>query len=164
MRNKGFNAIELIILLLIVGIVAIAMITNFIPSLTATRLEAAKWKLKSDIIYAQALAVTQQLNHGVVFDAGLNKYSVYRQNTTNIVNEPSTKLPFTVNYATDPNFKGVAISGTSFGSPTTDRVEFDSFGVPSDGALNLTVNGTVTLSSGTSSGTITVIKNTGKAD
>lgn len=160
-KNKdGFTVIELIILLLIIGIISIVVINDFVPSLSATRLEAGRWKLKSDIIYAQSLAAAQQISHGVIFDTALNRYSVYRQNITNIVNEPSTKQPFTVSFASDPDFKGVSITGTNFG----DRLEFDSYGTPSDGSANLSSNATVTLGSGPYSGVVTIIKNTGKAD
>jgi len=161
MGNKGFSLIELIVVILIIGIMSAALIAGNASYIPAVRLEAARWRLKSDLSYAQSLAVTQQLNHGIIFNPP-NSYSVYKQTTGNIVNNPLTGSVFTVNYLTDSSLKGVTISATSFGSPTTNRVEFDSSGSPSDGTLVLAVDGSVTLSNSGKSATITVTKNTGK--
>ncbi|MCX5710065.1 MAG: hypothetical protein NT088_04990, partial [Candidatus Omnitrophica bacterium] len=108
----------------------------------------------------------QQINHGIIFNTSSNTYSVYSQNTTNIEKEPSTTLPFTVDYANDATFKGMTITATSFGSPTTDRVEFDSLGIPySDGGVTpLAADGTVTINSSGATSTVTVTKNTGKVN
>lgn len=162
MRN-GFTLIEAVMTLLIIGILAAIAFPAMGPSLITLRLEAARQKLKSDIIYTQALSVTQQVNHGVIFNPGSNTYSVYRQTTSNVVNNPLTGKPFTVSYSTDTDFKGVSVISTSFGSPSTDRVEFDNFGAPSDGTTALSADGTVTLSAGGTGATVTVTKNTGKA-
>ncbi len=164
MRKSGFTIIELLIISLVAGIIGIAVFTDITRSLSANRLEAAKWKFKSDIIYAQSLAVTQQANHGVIFNPANNLYSVYKTTTSNIVNDPSSHGLMTANYNTEANFQGVQINAVSFGSPNTDRLEFDSFGRPySDaGVTPLAADGTVTLNYGASIVTITVAKNTGK--
>ena len=162
MKN-GFTLIEAVMTLVIIGILAAIALPAIGPSLSALRLEAARQKLQGDIIYSQALSVTQQVNHGVIFNPGSNTYSVYRQTTSNIVNNPLTGKPFTVNYSSDSDLKGVSLVSTSFGSPTSDRVEFDSFGAPSDGTTALAADGTVTLSAGGANATMTVTKNTGKA-
>lgn len=162
MLNRAFTLIELILIILIIAILSAVIITDFINSTSQAKLEGLRWKLKSDLSYAQSLAVTQQLNHGIIFDPEVETYSVYRQTTSNIVNDPSSGKPFTVNYLTDDYFKGMDIVSTSFGSPTTDRVEFNYLGVPSDGTNPLAGDGSVTLSYQGSSITITVTKNTGK--
>lgn len=160
--KKGFTVIEAVVMFLIIGILAAIAYPAFRTPVFALRLEAARQRLQSDIIYAQALSVTQQANHGIIFDPGANTYSVYRQTTSNIVNNPLTGKPFMVNYSSEPDFGGVSISAASFGSPTTNRVEFDSFGSPSDGAVALSADGSVTLSAGSSTAAVTVAKNTGK--
>jgi len=164
MTKKGFTLIELIMLLLVVAIVAMSIMTDLSLSVNAIRLDAARWKLKSDIIYAQRLAVTSQVNHGVVFDPATETYSIYRQNISVIVNDPLTAAPMTVKYTTDPNFNNVVIVSTNIGSPTTNRLEFNSFGLPSDGSTELIANGTITLGLGSLTSVLTIVKNTGKVN
>jgi len=163
---KGFTLIELVMVLLVVAILSVAIMTDLVSSVSSVRLEAAKWKLKSDIIYAQNLAVTQSINHGVIFDPDAETYSLYSQTTSNIIDDPQTTAPFTINYTTDPSFKGIGINSTSFGFPTTNRLEFDDYGRPySDAGITLLVdNGTIILGSGGSTVPITVTKNTGKVN
>ncbi len=164
MLRKGFTLIELVMLLLVLAIVAVVIMTDLSTSVNATRLDAAGWKLKSDIIYAQRLAVTQQVNHGVIFDPSAETYSVYRQTSSTTVNDPLSGAPMTTNYATDSNFKKVGIVVTSISAPTTNQLEFNSFGVPSDGTTVLSSDGTVTLGLGSSTSVVTIIKNTGKVN
>lgn len=164
MREDGFTLIELVMVILIIAILSTVIITDIINSSSQAKLEGARWKFKSDLSFAQSLAVTQQLNHGIIFDPTTETYSVYRQNPSDIVNNPLTGNPFTVNYSQDTYFKGLDIVSTSFGSPTTNQVEFNNFGSPSDGTNPLTIDGSVTLSYQGSSVTITVTKNTGKVN
>jgi prepilin-type N-terminal cleavage/methylation domain-containing protein len=167
-KSPGFSLIELVMVMLIAAILSIFLITDFINAASSARLQAARFKLKSDIIYAQSLAVTQQINHGVIFNPASEVYSLYRRiNSTNtsIISNPLTLSNFIVNYQTDSNFKGVNLVSTSFGSPTTDQVEFNSTGVPlSNATAALTVDGSVTLSYTGASAVIDVTKNTGKVN
>lgn len=161
----GFSLIELIMAILILGILSAVVVAEIARSAVVSKLEAARFRLKSDIIYAQNLAVTQQLRHGVVFSPSSDTYSVYSVTAGNIVNNPLTRKPFTLGYSSDPEFKGIDLVSASFGSPTTDQVEFDSFGVPYSGdlpATQLIADGTVTLSYKGIVTTVTVTKNTGK--
>ena len=166
MSKRAFTFAEVMIVMLVIVILAIVAITDFVNTNTQAKLRSASFRLKSDIIYAQSLAVTQQVNCGIVFTPGApaGSYSVYRQTTTNIVNNPLTQAPFTVDYASDPVLEGVTLYSTSFGSPTTNRLEFDSLGIPSDGTNILGSDGTVTLTYGGDTATVKVTKNTGKVD
>lgn len=158
MHKRAFSLVELVMVLLIIGILSIAIINDIASSLASTNLEVAKWKLITDIHYAQNLAVTQQLNHGVIFDPGASTYSVYSQNTTNIVQDPLTNSPFTVDFATDTSFQGVTFTSPTFGN----RLEFNNLGEPSDGITPLASSGTITLNRGVGSVIITITRNTGK--
>ena len=167
-KISAFTLIELVMVMLITAILSIFVITDLINSVSSARLQAARFKLKSDIIYAQSLAVTQQINHGVVFTPSSEIYSLYRRinaTTTLIIINPLTLSNFTVNYQTDSNFQGVNLASTSFGSPTTDQVEFNSTGVPlSNATAQLIADGSVTLGYGGATALINVTKNTGKVN
>lgn len=163
MNKRGFTLIEAVMVMVIAGVLIAVVIISGNSSVNTLRLEAARLKLKGDLGYAQLLAVTQQVVHGIIFNPSTETYSIYRQTTSNIVNDPLNGRPFTVNYTTDSRFQGVVMTSTSFGSPTTDRVEFNSFGAPSDGANTLTADGNVVLNHQSQIATIIVTKNTGKA-
>lgn len=161
----GFTVIEFIVIALIVAILAVVVSVDISRSNASAKLEGARWRLKSDLSYAQSLAVTQQVNHGIIFSPSTETYSVYRQTTSNIVTNPLTGSTFSVDFNTDKLLNGVDIVSTSFGSPvTTDRVEFDSFGISySDGGLTpLSTDGSVGLSLSGISVSVIISKNTGK--
>ena len=151
-------------IMLVLGILAVVVLPEIFSAPPKVNLAAAKQKLQSDLRYAQLLAFTQQVNHGLIFNPTTEVYSVYSQNTTNIIKDPASQKAFTVDYVNDNVYKGVGIVSTSFGSPTTNRVEFDSYGAPSDGTSALTADGTVTLTAGGTNLTVTVTKNTGKVN
>jgi len=160
--KKAFTLIELVMVLLIVGILSAVVITDFSSSSATAKLEAARFRLKSDIIYAQNLAVTQQRHHGIVFDPALESYSLYSQDASNIVNNPLSGFPFTVSYALEPELKGIDLVAVSFGSPNTNMIEFDEMGRPySDSVTQLAQSGSISLAYKGLDAVITVTKNTG---
>ncbi len=161
MRKNGFTLIELVMLVLVIGIMSLFVATDFINAVSLNKLEAARWRLKSDIGYAQALAVTQQVNHGIIFNPSTESYSLYRQNVGTLVTDPLTSSDFIVNYQTDAVLKGIEIESVNFGSPATERLEFNQWGVPSDGTQILTSDGSVTLRYQGRTVSIAVAKNTG---
>lgn len=162
MNKSSFTLIELVIVLLIVGILAVVSVTEFTNSSSAAKLGAAEFKLKCDITYAQALAVTQQVNHGVIFDPANETYSIYRQNIVNIIDDPLRPGHlFSVDFSTDKYLSGLNLVSTSFGAPTTNRVEFNSWGIPSDGTTALVADGSLTINYNGVNKIITVVKNTG---
>lgn len=159
--KAGFTLIELVIVILILSILSIVVITDFVSSTRNMKLQGARFKLKSDLGYVQSLSVAQQIPYGIVFDLSADAYTAYRQTTANIINNPLTLQPFIVRYPTDLNFSGVDLISTSL---TSNRVQFDSLGVPSDGTGVLTSDGFITLDYSGNSTTVTVTKNTGRVN
>ena len=106
-----------------------------------------------DIRYAQQLAITRQVAHGVSFDPSGETYFVYRQNTSNIVKDPATQKPLSISYATG-KFLGINLVSATFVLPL-NSVEFNSLGAPASG-------GAVTLSFNGIAKTIQVEANTGR--
>ncbi len=165
MRRKGFTVIEMVIVMLVTGIITVVLGADLTSSLRSAKLYATRYRLASDIMYAQNLAVTQQVRHGVVFDPAQNTYALYRINNTTIVTNPLTQTPFVVALSNDTNTAGVSIVSASFGSPTTNQVEFDSYGAPySNATVALTQPGSVTLSMGATTAAVIVTNTTGKVD
>ena len=161
MRAKGFTVIELVMVILLAGILSILVASDINSSLWTSRLEAARFKLKSDMIYAQNLAVTQAVKHGVIIDVSNDSYLLYRQDPSNIIDHPLDLMPFIESFAGDPSFAGVDIVSAGFGPSLGNRVEFDMLGTPSDGAGNLTSNGSVVLNCRGMTAVINVTNSTG---
>ena len=77
-KKKGFSLPEILISLAIIGIIVLIgmpAISNYQHSLETT---GTVRNLISDLRYAQQLAVTEQIEHGVYFITGENKYQVRR--------------------------------------------------------------------------------------
>lgn len=148
--NKGYTAIEFIMVIAVIGFFAAIALPAFVISYNTLKLEGAYRQLRQDIRYAQQLAIARQVTHGVSFDPSAEAYFVYRQSTSNIVKDPAAQKPLSITYATG-KFSGVNLVSTTF---TNNRLEFDSLGRPSQG-------GTVGLAYGTLSKTISVEANTG---
>jgi type II secretory pathway pseudopilin PulG len=147
-RHAGFTAIEVILILVMLGILA-AIAYPRMQALPGIRVSAAAQTIVSDINYAQTLAITMPPdNYGVVFTAGTNSYSVYKNSAGTIIPHPFKPGNYTVNL-------NVEYQGAALGSNYT--VEFDSLGSPVSGG-----GGSVTVSGGGSSKTIAVQANTGR--
>jgi hypothetical protein len=106
-------------------------------------------KIKSDIEHARGLAMMKQgAVYGVFFDDTNDRYTVYRGTTATPVQDPQTKQDLIETFSKWP---GVIISGGNY------TVEFNQYGDPSTGG-----GGSVTITDGTSTKTISVTAVTGK--
>lgn len=129
--EKGFTLIELIMVMVLVGIAA-AIASPLFFDQTRSRAQTAALKLKSDIRYAQQLAIQNLRYTLIVFsDDGLS-YSISQQNAAGIygpVLDPQTRQNFNVIYG-----QGVAVNGINFaiGNAACDRrtLVFDGIGAP----------------------------------
>ena len=150
-KNRGFTAIELILVIVILGILAAIAYPRF-QGLPGIRVSAAAQAIAADIRYAQSQAISTAYNYKVYFYAGTNSYSVYQKNRSSgaetIMSHPLKAGNYTVVVATD--YPGVIIGGDY-------TVEFDYLGAPVTGG-----GGSVTVSGGGNSMTISVLANTGR--
>jgi MSHA pilin protein MshC len=138
--NKGWTLIELVIVILIIGVLAVTMIPQFRGALNAIQLRTAKEKLIDDLYYAQHYAIA---NHRTVwFNAPTgNVYSYGIYDPTQELTDPSTGSDAIINLTSN-----VSISTGGF-------FEFDWWGIPDSGGGNaIILNG---------SETITIISETG---
>ena len=161
MKNqKGFTLIELIMIIVILGIVALASM----PKTTAqprTRLEAACQRIALDLRYVQAMSLAQQVRFGISFDTVNEAYFVYRVNVGTVAKDPQTRNNFNVSFVTLNEFKGIDIASTNF----SNKMEFDSTGAPYDGnGVILSSQGIITVQTtgGAYSRTVRIEAKTGK--
>lgn len=161
MKNqKGVTIIELIMMILILGILALAVM----PKTTAeprVRLEAACQKIALDLRYVQAMSLAQQVRFGISFDPAAETYFAYRINAGTKARDPQTRNDFDVSFAGINEFKGMDIASTNF----SNKIEFDPTGAPYDGSgVILSGQGVITVQTagGAYSRTVRIEARTGK--
>ena len=152
--NKAFTLIESVMVIVIIGILTAVVMPAFVNSYNTLKIEGAYKQLMQDIRYTKQLAISRQTTHGISFNPSQDSYFLYRQTTSNTVNDPSTQKPFNVTY-TSGKFSGVNLVSTTFTSPAQDTLEFNSLGAPSSA-------GVITLNYNSITKTITVEANTGR--
>lgn len=125
--KKGFTLIEAIILIAIIAILAYVSGASFTPALSYKKAAAAA-KIRSDIQYAQSLAMMTRQVCGVTFSG--NTYTVFENgSTSDPAVDPVTRQDYTVTMDSG-DYAGVIIT-TDFGG--TSVIRFDREGIPSDG-------------------------------
>lgn len=163
--EAGFTLTELIMVVVILGVLAVAaipIINNFVE---AWRPDAARM-IQANLRYAEELAVTSNRHTRIAFNVAGNSYTITQETSAgsgtyaNIANPATKENPFTVDFDTLSEFQGITISAVSFDGQTT--LEFDSLGRPYSVSGStptlLAANGSITLNGAL---TITVTKNTG---
>ncbi len=147
--------IELMAVLVILGLAAMVVVpmlgqTGDIDSTAAAR------ALTSDLLYAQNYAITHQTKVQVTFNTTTNQYTlteVPAVGSPTVLTHPVTRRPYTVGFNATSGLPSVTIPATTF----VDQVLiFDSLGSPSP------AGGSVTLTSGRFTRTVTVANVTGK--
>src|SRR3990172_3622260 len=135
MKSRGFSTIELVIIMILLGILAVVAATQLGKYYGGIKHENATMKIASDIRYAQNRATTTQQRSRVSFTSA-TAYEVWYctaydsaagvcncTGTWEYARDPSKGGDFKVNLSTD--FLGVTISGI-----INDCIEFNSLGRP----------------------------------
>ena len=131
--------IEVIVVMIIIGILAAIVLPKIDFGGTSSRasVDGAAYMIASDIRYAQEFAMANRVSKSVIFTSGS---SVHTFSPTNNL-DPSGQLP----------------SGVTLGSNYT--ITFNSLGEPTTGG-----GGSVTVSGGGQTRTISVVNYTGKVN
>jgi prepilin-type N-terminal cleavage/methylation domain-containing protein len=147
LKRNGFTLIEVVLviaLLALVGLGAVVFSPSGAPLLF--RLDAASKQVQSHIQYAQQNATLTRTTSGAVF-VNAGTYTVYQGSSATPLLDPLTKQNLVLTLA--DKYPGITLSSNY-------TVEFDGFGAPTTGG-----GGTVTLTDGTNTKTITVTAGTG---
>lgn len=144
--QKAFTLVEFVLVLAVLGIISVAAIT-ISPSITPARLDAAARQVQSDIEYAKQNAMMTTTTSGVAFVAG-GAYTVYEGSTATPLASPLTKQNMVITVS--DKFPGISIQNSY-------TIEFNQFGAPATD-----VGGSVVITDGTNTKTISVTDNTGK--
>ena len=126
----GFTLVELVMVLLIVGLLAWVAAPSR-SAIDEIKLRAAARRVAADLRYAQGLAVTRRIRHGVSFDTASSSYFVYSPTPRLPVPDPANPgRPLIEAFRAGGELQGVSIDTASFGG--SSAVAFDTFGTPLD--------------------------------
>lgn len=162
-RTRGFTLVEILAVVVILGI-ASAIIIPQIGSRDDLRASAAARAVMADLIYAQNRSIAMQKRHYVRF-AG-QQYTMSDTTALTPITHPVSKMAYTVTFnAAGTGFDNVSLAGWGFGGTST--ICFDEMGSPySYDGINppvaLTGNGTISVTAGNFSLTMTIEPFTGE--
>jgi prepilin-type N-terminal cleavage/methylation domain-containing protein len=143
---RGFTLVELVLVVALLGILSLYTIPRLVPSNAG--LDAAARKIQSDIVYAQSLAMSRGVPHGVNFTAG-GAYVVYQTSPATPIVDPLTRSPFSENLSRYGRSRVTAAY----------RVEFNTLGRPTLGG-----GGGVTIENGGTVRSVQITAETGRAE
>ncbi len=158
----AFSAIELVIVILIVGVLAAVVAVSFTTQ-TNMQLDGVSDKLAADVRYCQQLAMCKNGTYSIVFEPASDRYTLYYFNGTSDVdiNDPLTHTsPMRVDYTATGSYSGINLVSASFNGG--QELRFTARGIPQDatGAV-LSSAGSVVVSNSAGSQTVSVAPDTG---
>ena len=160
MMDRGFTLTELTVMVVILGVLSWLAYPKM-AAMDEVKLDAAARRVAADLRYAQGLAMSRRVIHGILFNTAQEKYTVFAPNAATPITDPADRArSLIVDYTTRTEFKGVLVQSAAFG--TTPGVTFDYFGVPRDTAgVDLTSQGVVVLTYQGNTDSILVAPQTG---
>jgi len=123
---NSFTLVELLTVMLILGVLALIGIPAFKVYQPNLQLSGVVRELATDLRYAEQLAITEQVEHGIIFFPGTGQYQLVRHGNPDEVIE-SKNLPTEVGFQT--------ITGL-----TNNEVIFNPYGAAKEAGLVTLVN------------------------
>ncbi len=156
--SAGFTLIEVLIVLVIISIAAMAAIP-MMSSAGSIQIRSAASMVAADLAYAKGIAISRQQNYTVVFDVSNETYQI-EDAAGDVIGHPvKTGFDYVVDFSSDSRFSRVDISGANFDD--TSSIEFDYLGSPYNGSGGAMNSGVITLEAGEATMTVTVEAVTG---
>jgi len=157
--GAGFTLIELVMVIVIIGILAVVTVPRF-QAFNIVKLNSAVKKVVSDIRYTQSLAVSSHDMYGMTFNTGLERYEVRRVRDNSYAKDPLSRQDFAVDFRSDPMYGGMDISSANIGS--TNQLRFGWNATPLNGNnVSISSEGSVGVSYRGESMTIYISPGTG---
>ncbi len=157
-KASGFTLIEIIIVVVILSIAAMAAIP-LMSSASDVQIRSASNLIAADLEYAKSMAISRGQKYSVVFDEGENSYGIYKEGETDPIQHPVKKglNDYVMNFSNDSRLGKVDITNVSFPTDIDGRkkITFDCLGSP------VSNGGTITISASGITATITVEPVTG---
>ena len=140
-KNHGFTLIEVVVVMAIIVILAVAVLPNFKNTLDSANLMSAAGKLKDDLHYIHNYAVTHHRSTWFTVDINSNSYSygIYATPPSSDpveLTDPATGQPAIINL---DDYNSVITSETLGGG-----FDYDWWGTPSNSG-QIELNGTKTI-------------------
>ena len=134
--NKAFTFVELLMVIVLIGIMAAAVVPSVLETSDTQAVGAARL-ITGDLQYAQNQAIATRTPVTVTFSAAGNSYQL--SDAGGVLTNPMSKGTYTVAFGSSRELSQVDVIGVDFDGATT--VTFDEMGAPGAG-------GTITIQSG----------------
>ena len=140
--GNGFTVIEIIIVVVLLSIAALAAVP-MLSSAGTMQIRAAANMIAADIEYAKSMAISTGQDYSVVFDPGADSYQIEDKN--GVIRHPvKIGFDYIVDFQNDSRLSRVDIVWANFNA--TSVVKFDSLGSPDNGGtVTLQANGTAVV-------------------
>lgn len=134
--RAGFTLVELLIVLLVLGVLALVAVGRFGSYTAGRRLASAAGRVAADLRLAQRSAYTAGASRAVDFTLGANRYAVENQAALD-----RAAAAYVVDLSAEPY--GVQLQSADFGGQA--RIAFNGYGQPqAGGTVVVELRGSVT--------------------
>ena len=105
MTARGFTLTEMTVIIVILGILSWIAYPKM-SAMDEIKLDTAARRLASDLRYAQSLAMSRRVVHGILFNAAAEKYSVFAPSAATPITDPADRArTLVVDYTTRAEFR-----------------------------------------------------------
>jgi prepilin-type N-terminal cleavage/methylation domain-containing protein len=164
--RRAFTLFELVLVSLILGIIAAALVPPVGANLYSSRLRTAANVLASDIDFCASECIAQpNAPRAITFDTTGNSYTLIDFNASAPIKYPADGANYTNDFASGRNaqLSGVRLQSILVGTTPRTSLAFDSYGrplIPSDAVITLSFNGqTLTLQVSATTGDVSITGN-----